>query len=92
MGWGRYFLLGDLGQQLDLQDRQREMDNLRGQLDSQFSRDANQDEQIRVLRRHNQDLQMYMTALVRLLISKGLVSEAEIAQTVQMVEKTDRSG
>jgi hypothetical protein len=90
MGWGRYFLLGDLGQQLDLQDRQREMENLRGQLDSQFSRDASQDNEIHALRRQFQELQLYMGAVVRLLIQKGLVSEAEIKQTVDLVERTER--
>ena len=83
MGWGRMFLLGNIGQQMDIEE-------VRGQLDNQFSRDASQDEQIRTLRRYNQELQLYMTAVVRLLVSKGVLSEAEIAETVRLVEKTDR--
>jgi hypothetical protein len=32
MGWGRFFLLGDLGQQLDLSDQRSEIENLREEL------------------------------------------------------------
>jgi hypothetical protein len=32
MGWGRFLLLGDLGQQLDLSDQRREMRDLRAEL------------------------------------------------------------
>jgi hypothetical protein len=32
MGWGRFLLLGDLGQQLDLSEQRREMSDLRAEL------------------------------------------------------------
>ena len=89
MGWGRLMLLGNFGQQLDIQDREREINQLRSNLDGQFARDADQDEQIRTLRQHNQELQLYMTAVVRLLVTKGVLSEAEIHEMVQLVEKTE---
>jgi hypothetical protein len=34
MGWGRYFLLGDLGQQMDLADHEAEIENLKRELRS----------------------------------------------------------
>ena len=34
MGWGRWLLLGDLGQQMDLADHQAEIDNLKEELRS----------------------------------------------------------
>ncbi|HVT88127.1 MAG TPA: hypothetical protein VHD56_04685, partial [Tepidisphaeraceae bacterium] len=60
MGWGRYLLLGNLGQQLDIQDRQRETDTLRQQLDSQWSRDQSQDQQIDLLKQELRDLKLYV--------------------------------
>ena len=32
MGWGRYLLLGNLGQQLDIADQRDEIENLREEL------------------------------------------------------------
>jgi hypothetical protein len=86
MGWGRYFLMGDIGQQLDLQDRQREVDQLRGQMNAQWSRDRSQDEQIQTLRHENQELKLYVASLVKLLRAKGIVTEQEIADIVTLVD------
>ncbi|HEY7091346.1 MAG TPA: hypothetical protein VH518_24835 [Tepidisphaeraceae bacterium] len=88
MGWGRYLLLGDLGQQLDLQDRQREMQQLRGHLDSQWSRDQDQDVQIQALRTEVQNLKLYMASLVKLLAAKGVVNQAEVQDMVRSVDGT----
>ena len=88
MGWGRYFLLGDLGQQLDLQDRQREMDQMRQYLHSQYDTDRAQDQQIATLRKENEELKLYVTALVRLLTRKNLISGAEVKAMVDGVEST----
>ena len=86
MGWGRFVLLGDLGQQLDLQDRQREMDRIRDSINSQQQVDQSQDDQLRSLHEENAELKLYVTALVRLLTRKGLVSEQEVREMVESVE------
>lgn len=88
MGWGRFFLLGNIGQQLDLQDRQRELDEVRGQLDSQWSRDRTQDSQIKAQWTEIQELKLYLTSLVQLLTRKGVVTQAEIEEIVEMVERS----
>ena len=88
MGWGRYFLLGDLGQQLDLQDRQREMQQIRDYIHGQQQVDQGQEEALKALREENAELKLYVTALVRLLTRKGLVSEEEVKEMVQSVEGT----
>ncbi len=92
MGWGRYLLLGNFGQQLDLQDRQREIERLRHHLDSQWSRDRTQDAQIAALREEIHDLKLYLASLVRLLASKQLVTQAEIEDLVQMIENDPTTG
>jgi hypothetical protein len=80
MGWGRMLLLGDLGQQLDIHDMRRN-------LDDQRSVDMSQDEQIRALREGNQQLKLAVTALSRLLVSKGVLSSEDVAQIGRAIEE-----
>ena len=79
MGWGRMLLLGDLGQQLDIHDMKR-------QVETQQSRDMSQDEQIAQLWKENQELKLAVTALMRLLVSKGVVSQNEVAEIGHAIE------
>ena len=79
MGWGRMLLLGDLGQQLDIHDMKR-------QVETQQSRDMSQDEQIAQLWQENQELKLAVTALMRLLVSKGVVSQNEVAEIGHAIE------
>lgn len=80
MGWGRMLLLGDLGQQLDIHDMRRN-------LDDQRSVDMSQDEQIRELRQGNQQLKLAVTALSRLLVSKGVLSSEDVAQIGRAIDE-----
>jgi adenylate kinase len=73
-------LLGDLGQQLDIHDMRRN-------LDDQRSVDMSQDEQIRELRQGNQQLKLAVTALSRLLVSKGVLSSEDVAQIGRAIEE-----
>ena len=76
MGWGRFFLLGDLGQQLDIQDQENRVRRLQGQ---QWSKDRSQDEQIAELQTEIADLKRYIGGLCQLMIAKGVLPEADIA-------------
>ena len=80
MGWGRYLLLGDLGQQLDLQD-------IRRAFDQQDQRDRTQEQTIQTLWRENKDLKLAVTALLRLLAGKGVVTQAEVDQIGRAIER-----
>ena len=79
MGWGRMLLLGDLGQQLDIHD-------IKAGLEQQESRDFGQDQQIGQLRQENHELKLAVTALARLLVSKGVLTPAEVTQIGQAIE------
>ena len=50
--------------------------------------DQGQDDQLKALREENAELKLYVTALVRLLTRKGVVSEEEVKEMVQSVEGT----
>ena len=75
MGWGRYFLLGDLGQQLDLSDMRRAFDE-------QDRRDRTQEETIQTLWRENQQLKLAVTAYQRDqgLAATGLLDPATVSR------------
>jgi hypothetical protein len=88
MGWGRFFLLGDLGQQLDLSDQRREMDHLRHELSHMRSSDTNA-ATFSALRAENDELRLYLTALMRLLTTKGVVTREELEQIVAAIDAED---
>lgn len=86
MGWGRFLLLGNLGQQLDIQDREREMDSLRARVDEQWSEDMNQNAQIQTLHADVRELKLYCASLLKLLAAKNVATEDELKDLVQLVE------
>ena len=86
MGWGRMLLLGDLGQQLDLQDQKQEIESLRRELRSASAGRTNSGVERRVARleQENDELRLYLAALIRHLTAKRIVDAADPAR--------DRSG
>ncbi len=88
MGWGRFLLLGNLGQQLDLSDQQREMDDMRDELRRMRSSQADATT-LAELRAENDELRLYLTALMRLLASKGVVAREELEQIVVAIDAED---
>lgn len=88
MGWGRYFLLGDLGQQFDLAEQKEELDALRDELRRNRMSPGNTDD-VGKLRAENDELRLYLAAVVRLLLSKGVVTREELKNIVAMVDAED---
>ncbi len=89
MGWGRMLLLGDMGQQMDIEDHRenllklaRENSRLRQTGDSQASRVAR-------LEQENDELKLYLASIVRLMVTKGVFSKEELARVVELVDASD---
>ncbi len=63
MGWGRMMLLGNVGQQLDIQD----LENAIGQMQADAARtqnlDQTQEESIDELRRETHELKLYLATI-----------------------------
>lgn len=89
MGWGRFLLLGDLGQQLDLADQKSEIENLRNELRGSRAAGHGDAGAIERLQAENDEMRLYVAAIVRLLISKGIVSREEMRQVVDAVDAED---
>ncbi len=89
MGWGRYFLLGDLGQQLDLSDQKAEIDRLRQEMLRSRSAGGGSAEAFRRLQAENDELRLYLAAVIRILVSKRVVTQAEMRQIVDAIDAED---
>lgn len=89
MGWGRYFLLGDIGQQLDLSDQRKEIDEMRQELQQHRFTSRHDAGDLESLQRENDELRLYLTAIVRLLISKGVISREEMRKVINAVDAED---
>lgn len=86
MGWARTFLLGDIGNRLDIQDTEREIERLRRATRSQAQTDAAQDERIAALESRAEALQLVVGGLSRLLVARRVLSWDEVARIVDAVD------
>jgi hypothetical protein len=82
-------LLGDIGQQLDLKDHQSDLEELRTGISIERSMREGADEMIGRLRRENDELKLYLAALVRLLLAKKVVTADEIKRIVETLDRED---
>lgn len=86
MGWGRMLLLGNVGQQLDIGDLNNEIAGMQTAVASNDAVDREQARSIERLQRENQQLQLYLATLLRLLVSKGVLQPEEVETTVRAIE------
>lgn len=96
MGWGRLLLLGNIGQQLDLSDQKAEIEELRVELERNRALTmgtpvdlGSVEREIRALHAENDELRLYLTAIIRLLVSKGAVTQDELIEIVNAVDSED---
>jgi hypothetical protein len=87
MGWGRMMFLGNVGQQLDIQD----LENVIGQMQADSAQtknlDRTQKQSIDEMRSENHELKLYLATLVKLLVAKGVIRQEEVHAAVQAIEK-----
>lgn len=86
MGWGRMFLLGNVGQQLDIGDLERAVREMQDEVASTQRSDVDQDKSIALLQRENRELKLCLATVVRLLVSKGVLKPEEVATIVNAIE------
>jgi hypothetical protein len=79
-------LLGNVGQQLDIGDIEREITSMSAQLRHIDRQTA--DTLTRLLR-ENAELKLYLTAVTRLLVAKGVVTQPELASLVDTIDRSD---
>lgn len=87
MGWGKMFLLGDVGQQWDIENMRSYLSRAIEEINKGEKVDEDQNREIERLKRHNRELQLYVLSLGRLLVDKGVLSEPELRAIVTAVEE-----
>ncbi|HTI98327.1 MAG TPA: hypothetical protein VL527_05430 [Dongiaceae bacterium] len=86
MGWGRMLLLGNVGQQLDIGDLERTINDMHGAVADNEQVDEQQARSIEQLQRENRELKLYLATLVKLLVGKGVLRPEEVEVAVQAIE------
>jgi hypothetical protein len=89
MGWGRWLLLGDFRQQMALADHEAEIEKLKEQLRSKQTLPSSVEQRLETLQRENDELKLYLAAVLRLLVAKKLATESEIKAVVAAVDRED---
>ena len=93
MGWLRTMFLGDIGNRLDIADNEHRIAKLqRRQLQKnrdKAARAQSQDEAIAALRKEVDQLELALGTLATLLVSKAVVTEAEMGRLIDAIEAGD---
>ncbi len=91
MGWGRMLLLGNWGQQMDIEDQRRQIESLQRQVRAGSAGRAAGDASRRLaqLERQNDELRLYLASLVRYLGNKGILRRDEFAALVETIDAED---
>jgi len=89
MGWGRTLFLGDIGNRLDIEDTERDIAALKRKIQRRHQSDQSQDKAIQRLEAENEELKLYLTSLVRLLMRKDVLSKEELETMVAVIDAED---
>jgi chromosome segregation ATPase len=89
MGWGRTFLLGDIGNRMDIADCEKDIRVLKETLMDIHSEGQNIDSELLAVQRECDHLKLYLAAITRLLTSKGILDYDEIKKMVDIVDAED---
>ena len=89
MGWGRTFLLGDVGNRLDISDCEADIRVLKESLMEIHHEGQNIDSELLTLQHENDHIKLYLASITRLLIHKGVLSKDEIEKMVNIIDAED---
>ena len=89
MGWGRTFLLGDVGNRLDISDCEEDIRVLKESLMEIHQEEQAQDTELMILKRENDELKLYIASIIRLLTNKGMLTAEEIKKMVDIIDAED---
>ena len=89
MGWGRTFFLGDVGNRLDISDCEQDIRVLKESLMELNQEEHEVDAELRAVQMENNELKLYLAAVIRLLTSKGIFSQEDIQKMVDIIDAED---
>ena len=89
MGWGRTLLLGDMGNRLDISDCEEDIRTLKQSLMEMHQEGQAIDGDLHAVQMENNHLKLYIAAIIRLLISKNVLTKEEIKSMVDIIDAED---
>jgi transcriptional regulator CtsR len=89
MGWGRTLFLGDVGNRLDIEDTERDIQQLKHRIANEQHNNASLEQTIRQLIKENAQTKLYLASIVRLLLSKGSITKQELEVMVNAIDAED---
>jgi hypothetical protein len=89
MGWARTMILGDVGNRLDISDCEQDIKVLKASLMEMHQDDRSQDQELANLRRENDELKLYLSAIIRLLTAKKVLTAEELKKVVDAIDAED---
>lgn len=91
MGWGKMLLLGDWGQQWDIEDQKQEIESLKEQLEARDRVRDTSTLQARIaqLERENGELRLYLASMIKYLGHKGVLRQEEFRSMVEAIDQED---
>jgi hypothetical protein len=82
-------LLGNIGQQLDIQDTEQALGEIADQLRATGQFDQEVAKRLDRLEAENAELKLYLAAVVRLMVTKGTIAPAELHDIVNAIDQSD---
>lgn len=89
MGWGRTLFLGDIGNRLDIEDTERDIEDLKDKIFSMARADLSQGQKLETLVRENAELKLYLASVIRLFLAKGQITKPELEAMVSAIDRED---
>lgn len=89
MGWGRTFLLGDIGNRLDISDCEEDIRTLKQSLMEMHQEGQAIDSDLHAVQMENNQLKLYLAAIIRLLTHKNILTRDEIQAMVDIIDAED---
>jgi hypothetical protein len=83
MGWMRTLFMGDFGQNLEIEDLQERLNQMR---DEKTAAAATQEKRIEALQEETHELKVRLAVLIKLLVAKNVLTAQEIASMIAALE------
>jgi hypothetical protein len=82
-------LLGNIGQQMDLDDHESDIATLRLRLERSTARLTRTSAELKQLQAENDELKLYLATVFRILVAKNIVTHRELTELVSAIDRED---
>lgn len=86
MNWARMLVMGDVGQQIDIESVESDVSRLRANVHVQHQVDRSQDKQLQIVRREVDELKVLVAELTRLLVAGGTVPREAVERIARALD------